>query len=152
MGVMPQAAKCGFTWMFWVEPNGMLRGRVVLHWHIAWMLVHGVGLDCQRWNYQGQYVRPASYLCHVMVDSMVDPWITISTKIDWFLQKPIKLIWTDFVGSPKTSQFDLIFFWNFWKKENQKNQAINWENLLVYYFSFKIWILNKKPIKNWAIN
>jgi hypothetical protein len=55
-----------------------------------------------------------------MVDSMVDPWITISTKIDWFLQKPIKLIWTDFVGSPKTSQFDLIFFEIFEKKKTRK--------------------------------
>jgi hypothetical protein len=30
------------------------------------------------------------------------PWITI-------LQKPVKLVWTNFVGSPKTSRFNLLF-------------------------------------------
>jgi hypothetical protein len=37
-------------------------------------------------------------------------------------------------------------FGNFWKNENRKNQAINWKNRPIYHFSFKIWILNKKPV------
>jgi hypothetical protein len=38
------------------------------------------------------------------------PWIETSMTIDWFLQKPTKLIRTSFEGLLKTGRLDLIFF------------------------------------------
>jgi hypothetical protein len=70
-------------------------------------------------------VHPASHIKDLFAYTPLytRSWIVISMKINWFLRKLIKPVWTDFVGSLKIAQFDLIFL-NF-EKLKQKNWVIN---------------------------
>jgi hypothetical protein len=75
-------------------------------------------------------------------------------KTSWFCENwqnrsgPVSSVHWKPVGY--NSKFQILIFNE--KTKNQENQMINWKNRLVYRFSFKFWILNKKLTKIRSIN